>query len=105
MIVIVYRGWGLLLFPLIFAGIAVIAGGQKLRLILGEPLAELITGLGVAVDGCAIWWIGRRLARTSTRHSLFFVKFEYWSFPVLMVAAILIYVMVKRWLGFGPALY
>ena len=99
---IVWSGWGAL--TIVIVGVVAIVVGALLQMIfvaLGVPqLAFLAFSAGLFAAAAANWFVGKRLngkpARElldpatgervllTRRHSLFWIRMEYWSIPVAL---------------------
>lgn len=83
---IVYTGDG----PLVFAPLLVVFGGPVVVALVGRPLIGdglvLRSLLGVlalgslALSGSWCWRRGRRLNASGTRHTVYFIPFQYFAF-------------------------
>lgn len=93
---IVYTGDG----PQVFAPLFVVIGGPVIVVLLGEPLIgpgpvlrSLMWALflgSLALSGSWCWRRGRRMNAHGTRHTVYFVPFQYFAFVywgALLVAA------------------
>lgn len=109
--IVVWRGWGILTIPLVGA---VIIWGLLGTLWVTETLLlpnwTKPLGFAIAIVGAgAINWIvgrylnkkgrpriihdektGRPLTKVGQQHDLFFIKMEYWSVPLFLIAVVFI---------------
>ncbi|WP_404336205.1 hypothetical protein AB2M62_18555 [Sphingomonas sp. MMS12-HWE2-04] len=103
---IVWSGWGAL--TILIVAVVSIAVGALLQVIftaLGYPqLAFLAVSIGLFSAAAANWFIGKRLNSTpgrelvdpktgqsvmlTKRHKLFWIRMEYWSLPVAVLALV-----------------
>ena len=103
---IVYTGDG----PQVFAPLLVVFGGPVLVVLVGEPLIgpglvirSLVGVLGfssLALSGSWCWRRGRRLNAHGTRHTVYFIPFQYFAFgywgALLALAAATVPVLLGR---------
>ncbi|GAA0522894.1 hypothetical protein GCM10011581_38620 [Saccharopolyspora subtropica] len=76
--VIKWSGWGPLVIPLMLVGVVFGAAAQEL--FGGTPLVtDTCWVLGFLVSAVLIRTIGRRLNRFGTRHTLYDVPMQHWS--------------------------
>lgn len=94
---LIWRGWGIAVVGIAFVALVV---GILLTQILGAAGGGILMllGLAIAVGGVGTWFIGKRLNGAPidpttlgfhSRHSLFFVPFQWWG-PVLVVLGALL---------------
>lgn len=116
---IIWSGWGILTVV-----IAVLVGGGVTALLfpafeaLGlHRISGLAVMLGLLAAAAANWVVGRRLNTRPGQelvdkatgqtvvlrrtHSLFFIRMEWWSVPLAIVAAIVLYAVVFNTEGIG----
>jgi len=101
---LIWSGWGILVVPTV-AGTAFVVSLAIHALLtsLGHPdLTFLGVSAGLLAAAAANWFVGRRLNGTPPRelvdphtqqrfmfqrlHKLFWIRMEYWSIPVLILA-------------------
>lgn len=108
MFAIIWRGWGIL--AIIIPAITVLLIQLLAGALLGEGTYQQhnqwLFPLGLLIAAPIVWAVGRRLNHTAPRqlvdqatgetvtfrkrHSMFFIKLEYWSFVFVAIAAALI---------------
>lgn len=108
LLAIIWRGWGIL--AIIIPAITVVLIELLAESVFGEGAYqqnnEWLFALGLLIASPIVWLIGRRLNRTQPRqlvdqitgetvtfrkrHSMFFIKLEYWAFVFMAIAAALV---------------
>ncbi|MGC1310310.1 MAG: hypothetical protein WA885_24030 [Phormidesmis sp.] len=108
LLAIIWRGWGIL--AIVIPAIAVVLVEMLADAVLGEGAYqqnnEWLFALGLLIASPIVWLVGRRLNQTQPRqlvdpttgetvilqkrHSMFFIKFEYWAFVFVAIAAALV---------------
>ncbi|MDQ1078507.1 hypothetical protein [Pseudoroseomonas cervicalis] len=99
---LIWRGWGILVLPIVLlGGIAAIAV-QDLVLPRSTTATLACMAGGLLLSAWLVWWSGRKLngapgrelidaqtgerIRLRPRHDLFFIRMEYWAVPLLLAA-------------------
>ena len=103
---VVWSGWGAL--TIVIVAVVAIAVGAIIQLLLGAlgypQLAFIAASVGLFAAAAATWVIGRRMNGTPPRelvdsatgervmltrsHRLFWIRMEYWSIPVALLALV-----------------
>lgn len=102
---ILWRGWGLLVFPLLIPGVALAFGLADMAEAAGLP-RQLGGAVGLGIGALPIWWAGRRMngrpvrglvlawlqfgTDREGRHELYALAVEWWALPMLALAAALL---------------
>lgn len=113
--IFIWRGWGIMVFAI--ALVVTFAVGIPVQLLveyfgLSRTFIHVGMSTGLVLAAAVNWMIGRRLNTASARnlidaetgervilrpqHSLFFIRMEYWSVPMVLLA---IFMPIWLWTG------